>query len=76
MSRVFNEVDIDRATAEEEMKKMMTYFGDEVKKSFLSNKSDLPTGKNVVTSRIRSVHIRVKWKWLTCSSFRSWYLVN
>jgi hypothetical protein len=64
-------VDIDRATAEEEMKKMMTYFGDEVKKSFLSNKS-----KNVVTSRIRSVHIRVKWKWLTCSSFRSWYLVN
>jgi hypothetical protein len=22
------------------------------------------------------VHIRVKWKWLTCSSFRSWYLVN
>jgi len=54
LCRILNEANMHRATAEEEIKKMTTSFGGEVKRSISKNTTYLLTGKSADTSKIKS----------------------
>jgi hypothetical protein len=55
LSDIFNKVNTHRVmTAKEEMTKIMSSFGGEVKRSFLKNSTYLPESKSANTSKIKS----------------------
>ena len=46
LSEIFNKVNIQRGTAEEEIKKMMTLFGGKIKRNFSKNTNFFRVGRS------------------------------